>query len=110
VLHRHGVVPKFCTSTTPAANEAAATAAILAAGRGVLTQTARRARAGMSDLDWRTWRAACPPHLGPNPLDLDVAERLLADKSVYRAALPPPQLAAARDRTDSIGKNPLYAN
>jgi carboxyl-terminal processing protease len=76
LLNRHGVIPDVCTSGL--AEDANARSIALAA---------RRAPARLGEADWLRLRRACPARTSGRNIDLAVAERLLADPALYRAAL-----------------------
>ena len=47
----------------------------------------RGPRASLDDAGWIELRHSCPPRLGDRPIDLAVAERLLADPVLYSQAV-----------------------
>jgi carboxyl-terminal processing protease len=77
-LQRHGVVPTICTSG-------------LTPGRGatlrVLAMGSLRPRAALSDAAWSELRKSCPARQASPPIDLQMAEQLLADPKLYAEAL-----------------------
>ncbi|MDA0702326.1 MAG: S41 family peptidase [Proteobacteria bacterium] len=86
-LHRLGVMPAVCTSG-------------MTEGAGQVISRVRRREAEQADLmrKWRAvsvpdkqeadaLRASCPPHGEAKEVDLDVAERVLADSALYRLAV-----------------------
>ena len=83
LLQAHGVVPSLCTSGL--GDNAAALDGIRAAAGGV----AGEPRAQLDEAGWRELRRACPPRHGNPGIDLQIAERLLADPALYAAALRP---------------------
>jgi carboxyl-terminal processing protease len=90
LLARNGVIPSICTSGL--ANDARAVSAVLARVRAAPAPA--RPAAALDQAQLLRLRRACPARTDKRPLDLEVAERLLADPALYRDALddrrPPP--------------------
>jgi carboxyl-terminal processing protease len=84
LLQGHGVVPSVCTSDGVLTLETALQRARAAPG------LAGEPRAELDEAGWQELRRACPPRHGNPGVDLQVAERLLADPALYAAALRPP--------------------
>ncbi len=78
-LQQHGVVPTLCTSglsDTDSALDAA-----------LRRSDASNPRASLNDTAWSTLRQGCPAQSTSSPLDVKLAERVLADPARYSAAL-----------------------
>jgi hypothetical protein len=60
---------------------------VIAAGLDRKPGIATGPRAALSNADWQTVRASCPPEEDLNPLDLAVATRLLDEPALYAKAL-----------------------
>lgn len=86
-LNTHGVVPTVCTSDL--GNDAAAlqTALSRAGGSSAVSALTFRPRAGLDNEGWDRLRSSCPPRLGERPIDVAVAQRLLADPTLYSQAV-----------------------
>jgi carboxyl-terminal processing protease len=80
-LHEHGVVPTVCTANLPDDAEGVATA--LANGSPTLYQ----ARAELDEAKWRRLRETCPGQREDHDIDIAVAERVLAEPTLYGRAL-----------------------
>lgn len=91
LLHGHGVIPQFCTSGTTQGVDA-----IIAQGLHPPDSLLERPRASLDEAQWARLRAHCPPVTGDNAHDLEVAERVLGDPVIYRAALRAPTTTIAR--------------
>jgi carboxyl-terminal processing protease len=81
ILHEHGVVPTVCTANLPDDAEGVATA--LANGSPTLYQ----ARAELDEAKWRRLRETCPGQREDHDIDIAVAERVLAEPTLYGRAL-----------------------
>jgi hypothetical protein len=64
-----------------------ATALQRASGTASPSPLTDRPRAGLDEAAWYQLRRSCPPRLGDRPIDLAVAEQLLADPGLYAAAV-----------------------
>ena len=97
-LNGHGVVPTVCTSDLGDDGEAVATALRRASGAAAEAAGLATPRTSLDDTGWAAMRRACPPRAGDRPIDLMVAQRLLADPTLYAQAVhmisAPPSLAA----------------
>ena len=82
VLHRHGVVPQFCTSI-PGQN----IDTVIARGLHPADPLSALPRANLDDAQWASLRQSCPPKTGDNPQDLPLAKRVLETPSLYTSAL-----------------------
>jgi carboxyl-terminal processing protease len=83
LLQGHGVVPTLCTaSVTDDAAGLAAELQLAAAAPG-----SARPRAALDEAGWSALRQACPPQYTQPAVDLQLAERLLADPALYGEAL-----------------------
>lgn len=91
LLHGHGVIPQFCTS-----GAAQAIDAVILQGEHPRDPLLGLPRAGLDDGQWARLREHCPPVMGDNPRDLEVAERVLRDPALYRAVLQRPTTIARR--------------
>lgn len=104
ILHQHGVVPTFCTSTaankqepgkteaakpevTKPEDDAVRVAAILAHGLHPTPGIESEPRAALSDADWAQLRSSCPCQTADSPIDLQVAKEVLGSPSLYAQAL-----------------------
>ena len=86
LLQHHGVVPTVCTAGL-ADDPQAVAAAVQRAAAMTVGAAGPRARAALDESAWAALRQSCPPRRQRGGIDLAVAERLLADASLYRAAL-----------------------
>lgn len=87
-LHRQGVLPSICTSKE--ATDAAAILQDFRQNHGMLpmsTLTTWRGAAGDDDEALARLRATCPWKAHEPELDIEVAEGVLADRSLYLSAL-----------------------
>ena len=91
LLHGHGVIPQFCTSGTSDGVDA-----IIARGLHPRDPLQELPRAILDETQWSALRQHCPPVMGNNAHDLEVALRVLKNQSFYRAALRPPTTTIAR--------------
>ncbi len=91
LLHGHGVIPQFCTSGTAQGVEA-----VVAQGLHPRDPLQELPRASLDDRQWARLREHCPPVMGDNARDLEVATRILLDPKLYRSALRPPSTTIAR--------------
>jgi carboxyl-terminal processing protease len=85
-LNRHGVVPTLCTSDLGDDGQALRIA-IGRAGSVSLSPLTPRPRASLSEADWSELRRSCPERLGDHPIDMTVAEQLLADPELFSQAM-----------------------
>jgi hypothetical protein len=83
-MQHHGVVPTLCTALLP--NDSGPIAVSMQQAAAVAF-AAPRPRAGLDDTDWVRLRRSCPPLATQPPVDLALAERLLANSQLYAAAL-----------------------
>jgi carboxyl-terminal processing protease len=81
-LQQHGVVPTLCTSGL-SDSDSALDAVLRPVGSG----NASYPRASLNDTAWSTLRQGCPARSTASPLDVKLAERVLADPARYSAAL-----------------------
>jgi carboxyl-terminal processing protease len=100
LLHEHGVVPSFCTSDLPTVKpgpEARGAELALIVDRGIHPRDGAesRPRAALDETDWAELRHACPTESHENPLDLELAIRVLRDPTLYARALALPGVALA---------------
>jgi hypothetical protein len=86
LLQHHGVVPTVCTAGLSDDPQAVA-AAVQRSAAMTAGSAGPRARAALDESTWAALREACPPRHQHGGVDLAVAERLLADASLYQAAL-----------------------
>ena len=91
LLHGHGVIPQFCTSGTMQGIDT-----IIAQGLHPRDPLQEMPRASLDDGQWARLREHCPPVMGDNAHDIEVAERVLQDRTIYRAALRAPTTIARR--------------
>ena len=82
VLHRHGVIPQFCTNI-PGQN----IDTIIAKGVHPADPLRALPRANLDDAQWVSLRQSCPPKTGDNPQDLSLAKRVLETQHLYASAL-----------------------
>jgi carboxyl-terminal processing protease len=86
-LQSHGVVPTLCTGTL-SDDDRSLDAALHAVGEtGPGGVSASQPRATLSDAAWKALRQACPAKTESPPLDLKIAERVLADPVRYGEAV-----------------------
>jgi carboxyl-terminal processing protease len=97
-LNGHGVVPTVCTSDLGGDPLSIETALQRAGELASVQPIAATPRVALDERGWTDLRRSCPPHKGDRPIDLAVAERLLADPVLYARAAhimqPAPSLAA----------------
>ncbi len=86
-LNRHGVVPTICTSDLGNDAQSVESALQRAGDAGSGTPAASTPRASLDESGWAALRRSCPPRPGDRAIDVAVAERLLADPSLYRQAI-----------------------
>ncbi|MGH7115951.1 MAG: S41 family peptidase [Stellaceae bacterium] len=86
-LNTHGVVPTVCTSDLGNDGEALQTALRRASGSAAVSPLTFRPRASLDNAGWDRLRGSCPPRLGERPIDIAVAESLLADPVLYSQAV-----------------------
>jgi carboxyl-terminal processing protease len=86
-LNGHGVVPTICTSDLGDDPQAIETALRRATETAPATSMASIPRAALDETGWADLRRSCPPRLGDRAIDLAVAERLLADPTLYSQAV-----------------------
>ena len=86
-LNQHGVVPTVCTSDLGDDDQAVETALQRARGASSTAAVIDVARATLDEGGWSRLRQSCPAREGNHPIDLKVAERLLADPVLYSEAL-----------------------
>ncbi len=91
LLHGHGVIPQFCTSGTTQGIDA-----IIAQGLHPSDSLQELPRASLDEAQWSELRQHCPPVVGNNNHDLELAKRVIKDQISYRAALRPPATTIAR--------------
>jgi carboxyl-terminal processing protease len=98
LLNGHGVVPTLCTSDLGNDN-GALRIALERADAASLPPLTQEPRAALSEADWARLRRSCPQRLGDPPIDMTVAESLLADPGLFAQAVHvlarTPKLAAA---------------
>jgi carboxyl-terminal processing protease len=87
LLHHHGVVPTVCTSDLGDDGAALAIALRRAAGADTPSPLTLRPRRSLGEADWVQLRRSCPPRRDNRPLDLETAERLLANPPLYAEAV-----------------------
>jgi carboxyl-terminal processing protease len=96
LLQDHGVVPTICTSDLGANPNALDTAL-----QRVKQPAASPERARLDEAGWAGLRRACPVDHESPPVDVAVAERLLADPALYASAM-----RALPAATDLVSKSP----
>jgi carboxyl-terminal processing protease len=80
-LQQHGVVPAVCTADLDGP-------AGLATGLQRASVTSKQgARVALGEPGWAALRQACPPRRTNSPIDVMLAERVIADPTLYTAAL-----------------------
>jgi len=98
-LNNVGVIPNVCTSKFDADTPQAVAEVMDSVKSGQLetiaARTALHANAQPNKHETRLLRASCPPKPGANALDLDVAQRILEDGSLFAHAIAPatPEIA-----------------
>jgi carboxyl-terminal processing protease len=100
LLNQHGVVPTLCTSDL-GNGDGALRIALERANALALPPLTQEPRASLSEAEWAKLRRSCPARLGDPPIDMTVAESLLADtqlfaQAVHVLAARTPKLAAAK--------------
>ncbi len=86
-LNAHGVVPTVCTSDLGDDRQEVQIALQRASGATPVSPLTARPRASLDEHDWDQLRGSCPPRLGDRAIDVAVAERLLADPTLYSQAV-----------------------
>ncbi len=86
-LNAHGVVPTVCTSDLGDGATALQTALQRAGGSSAVSPLTFRPRAALDNEGWDRLRGSCPPRLGDRAIDVAVAQRLLADPTLYSQAV-----------------------
>ncbi len=86
-LNGHGVIPTICTSGLGDDPQSIATALRRASAAASAEPLAVTPRASLDEQGWAALRSSCPPRPGDRPVDVAVAERLLADPVLYSQAL-----------------------
>jgi carboxyl-terminal processing protease len=81
VLHEHGVVPTICTANLP--DDSGGVAAALGRNSAAL----RQPRAELDEAGWQRLRQLCPGQHEDHGVEVRVAERLLAEPTLYARAL-----------------------
>ena len=107
LLQTHGVVPTVCTADLPddatgfdAGLQRIAAVAAAASGAG----PAPPPRVALDEAAWSALRRACPPRHNAPSLDLQLAERLIADPALYSEALHAlPAAATLADGESAVG-------
>jgi carboxyl-terminal processing protease len=87
LLQQHGVVPTLCTAGLP--DDAGGLATMLQRAGEAQHGEAARPRAVLDERGWSELRQSCPPQRTRPAIDVAFAERLLADRELYAAALHP---------------------
>jgi carboxyl-terminal processing protease len=120
LLQHHGVVPSVCTSDLGDDGAALQTALRRARGAEEPSPLTLHPRRSLDEAGWTRLRHSCPPRRDNRALDLEAAEHVLADPSLYadaihaiavgphiaRGALPSPAaLTASRASLLSAPKN-----
>jgi carboxyl-terminal processing protease len=99
ILHHHGVIPAFCTSSSEDSSDdnADQMSRILDHGLHPLPGIATQPRASLTDAAWEDLRKSCPTKQPNDTLDLAVAKRLLKEPTLYAQALSLPGIALAHN-------------
>jgi Peptidase family S41 len=84
-LQSHGVVPTLCSALLP--ETASPPAVLMQQAAAVAFAATPRPRAALNDTGWAALLRSCPPRPTRPAVDLELAERLLANPSLYAAAL-----------------------
>lgn len=85
ILHEHGVVPNVCTSDLT--DDDTSLARAVQRGTTLGTGLAANPRVALDDQGWRDLRQSCPAERVDREADVKIAERLLADPSLYGRAI-----------------------
>ena len=85
-LQTHGVVPTLCTSGL-SDDESSLDIGLQRVSAGSVAGLAVRPRAALDDPAWSALRRSCPPRRTSPPIDLQLAEHVLADPKLYSEAL-----------------------
>jgi carboxyl-terminal processing protease len=95
-LHEHGVIPTLCTSDLGDDDNSVQ---IALQRTNPVASPAARPRASLDEVGWSQLRRSCPARQGDHQIDIKVAKRLLADPTLFGAAVhalsAAPKLAAA---------------
>jgi carboxyl-terminal processing protease len=94
-LQAHGVVPTLCTSALSDDDRSLDAALHRTADAAPGAVSASQPRASLSDTAWTALRHGCPARTESPPLDLKIAERVLADPVRYGEAVSAIRPAAA---------------
>jgi carboxyl-terminal processing protease len=86
-LQSHGVVPTLCTSIISDDDSSLDAALRHTADAAPGVVSANQPRASLTDQTWATLRQECPARTTSPPLDLKIAERILADPARYGEAV-----------------------
>jgi carboxyl-terminal processing protease len=100
ILHQHGVVPTVCTANLPDGAGGVATA-LWRSANGLSVELSQR-RAGLDEAGWQKLRGLCPGQREDHALEVEAAQRLLADPVLYARALGAPR-AASRGALTTAG-------
>ncbi|MBV9521916.1 MAG: S41 family peptidase [Alphaproteobacteria bacterium] len=95
LLHEHGIVPAVCTSG--AGGDKAAVAALLR--RSGARESRGVARSDLDETGWTRLRHGCPGETAERKIDLDAAEKVLADPALYAHLVHPQPTAIAAKPT-----------
>ena len=99
LLQQHGVVPTLCTADL--VDDASGLAAGLQRATAAIPGgSPPRPRAALDESGWTALRAACPPRRLRPVIDLQLAERVLADPALYGAARHALAAQVAQDPAD----------
>jgi carboxyl-terminal processing protease len=85
-LNRHGVVPTLCTSDLKDDGQSLGIA-LARASSIAIAPLEPRPRATLSEADWAQLRRSCPERHGDRPIDMAVAEDLVADPALFAQAV-----------------------
>ena len=87
LLNRRGVVPTLCTSDLRDDAPSLRRGLERVSAPAAITSLGPRQRASLDDAAWSQLRRSCPPRRDENPLDVELAKRVLADPALYEQAL-----------------------
>jgi carboxyl-terminal processing protease len=111
ILHHHGIVPAFCTSSgapiAPPEDGSAQMGRIIEQGLHPLPGIATKPRASLTDAAWEDLRKTCPAEKRNDALDLDIAKRLLKEPTLYAQALSLPGVALAHNPDTAVVRSAL---
>jgi carboxyl-terminal processing protease len=96
ILHRHGVVPTICTADLP--DDISGVTVALARSAGSLGAEFAKPRAKLDDAAWSQLRELCPGEHEDHQVEVETAEKLLANPALYARAL---------NRAPTAGGRPL---